>query len=764
MEATNSYKKWAEYFHALGFSVVPVGKDGDKKRPFVTTWKEWTESKQTPEELDNLDFSMATGIGCISGATPIIAIDIDGVTDHAFIDDFCNELGLDSKYEWSVLSGSGKGFHLWVSVQDFDIFSKDFEGEIKNVYTYNAKEEYQSQFDHIEIRVRQHTVLPPSTHPSGGRYEFISLNNGSPAPKDAPPKIEGEAVLKALTKYTEPKKKKSYSQTEKTPTSAVSGASRLVDIVEQSFDLVEFAKTYLPGGNYVTKESRGEIRVGQSKAGYGTILINPSKGQWNHPQSDFTGGGWAHMVAYHLTGDPGGYNPKDFPKYLKFAADFIGMSEEEQNRIKGEEIKAYYEANPKAHDAKYGNGVRVLEKTKEEAIVPFRPSKRGVKILGFKEWISLWYEIRFNEITQITEIDGEPLTDRKENQIYQLANEQGINISRQDVANVLNSDFVKGYNPLREFFETRQYDPNRPSQIHLLSQSVIQKTYTPSFWWTLLKKWMVGTVAGIYPGKKNILELVLYGDQRTGKTYFLRNILPIELLDYYAECKLDGGYDSEIAMCSALIIMDDEYGGKSKRESKVHKDLISKEKFTIRLKFAKRPVTLDRIASLCGTTNEPDILTDTTGNRRVIPVEVERRDYALFDKIDRVQLWLEAYHLLQKGFDYELTVEEIKALNDSTTSFERLSVEGEILTKYFFHPGETIPPGIYEEYLTASDILIYLQKSTGYNKISTAQLGKELNRIGFENNGGKARRVNGKLGRFYKIHKRPDVPSVGNSF
>ncbi len=101
--------------------------------------------------------------------------------------------------------------------------------------------------------------------------------------------------------------------------------------------------------------------------------------------------------------------------------------------------------------------------------------------------------------------------------------------------------------------------------------------------------------------------LVLCGPrQGTGKTEFFRRILPPELIRYYAESKLDAGKDDEILMTQKLLIMDDEMGGKNKKEDKRLKELISKQTFSLREPYGRHNVELNRISVLCGTTNDEE--------------------------------------------------------------------------------------------------------------------------------------------------------------
>lgn len=362
----------------------------------------------------------------------------------------------------------------------------------------------------------------------------------------------------------------------------------------------------------------------------------------------------------------------------------------------------------------------------------FEQTKKGGHLLAFAEYAKT-LNIKRNEITRLLDINGEQMQDKDFHTIWlRCHTELNINISKEDVFSVLDSDITPTYNPLIEYFESLPVPgPKSESLIYRLSTTVEQDTYDPAFFWTLLKKWMVATVAGIYPGRKNILQMVLSGRQNTGKTEFFRRLLPAEIHPFYAENKLDDGKDSEILMCQKLIIMDDEFGGKSKIEVKRVKELSSKVEVTVRLPYGKTPVTLNRIATLCGTTNDPEILGDTTGNRRIIPVNVVGRDFVTFDKIDKRKLWGEAVGLFKSGFDYELNREEIARLEGLTDGFNRYSQEYELITQYFSPPlPRTSKADI--RMMSATEILVVLKDESKINNLSHVQLGKELKRLGYE--------------------------------
>ena len=93
---------------------------------------------------------------------------------------------------------------------------------------------------------------------------------------------------------------------------------------------------------------------------------------------------------------------------------------------------------------------------------------------------------------------------------------------------------------------------------------------------------------------------------------------------------------------------------------------------------------MKRKASLCGTSNESDILKDVTGNRRILPINVVSIDYDAMIKINTDDLWREVYDLWRKDFDWKIYSSEDTEYLAKNTSFnlEVLPVE-EIFFNYY---------------------------------------------------------------------------------
>ena len=112
-----------------------------------------------------------------------------------------NRLGLTSKYEWIVRSGSGSGFHIWLKVRESEILRKRLNGP-KSVYRLKLKEE--GFCDHIELRWnKSQTILPYSKHESGKTYSFLYND-----PNEPPVEVAPNVLLECLEELCDLEKEK----------------------------------------------------------------------------------------------------------------------------------------------------------------------------------------------------------------------------------------------------------------------------------------------------------------------------------------------------------------------------------------------------------------------------------------------------------------------------------------------------------------------------------------------------------------------------
>ena len=365
-------------------------------------------------------------------------------------------------------------------------------------------------------------------------------------------------------------------------------------------------------------------------------------------------------------------------------------------------------------------------------------------ITQVENWMKYNHELKRNAITRRIENYGVIQKETDINTIFLSCKKSFDDITFDLFIKILYSNTIEEYNPLIEFFE--KYKDRKPVGVMdsfwgcFNTGKGVQLSYFGS-------KWLIGVISAIH-GEHSPLMLVFTGGQNTGKTEAFRRLLPKELRQYYAESKLDNGKDDDILMTQKLIIMDDEMGGKNKQESKRLKEMLSKQVFSLRVPYGKGNEDLQRMAVLCGTSNDNSILNDPTGNRRIIPVEIISINHEAYNNIDKIDLFLEAYNLYKSGFDWKLSKEDIVTLNENTERFIDYSTEYEHIQRYLCLPVEK-----HAFEWSCTEIKAYLERQT-QQRLSLKKLGMELKSIGYISD---TKKINGKASQVYLLNTRDMV-------
>jgi len=369
------------------------------------------------------------------------------------------------------------------------------------------------------------------------------------------------------------------------------------------------------------------------------------------------------------------------------------------------------------------------------------------------------YKLKFNDITKVVEIDGVPINDYKFNSMYlQCSRVVSEKTSKDKVYDLLHSDFTPKLNPILSWFDQNK-NTNVPGGNVLELTNCIKSTMDKKHVHYFLNKWLLSLIASAH-GTYSILCLVLTGEEQgTGKTKFFRELLPDELQSFYAQSKLDGK-EADVAklMCIKWIILDDEFGGKSKQDEKKFKELISTDIFSVRSPYGRYIEDLKRLAVLCGTTNEEEILNDITGNRRIIPIPVNSIDHERYKQINKDHLFIELYQEYMKDKNsFMLTKDDIKLLEEITLQNQFRMPEIELSNKYFVICSPTDPAG---KFLSSTEIRSFIEKMSGI-RISQQKLSIALKKEGFIH---EVKWINGKAKRGFfvkpaeKYEAHEDIP------
>lgn len=343
------------------------------------------------------------------------------------------------------------------------------------------------------------------------------------------------------------------------------------------------------------------------------------------------------------------------------------------------------------------------------------------------------YEMRKNVMTgvaQYRENNGEDeefrdLDDEARNEMTMRAKEMGLKTWDRDIARFIESPRIEKYDPVNTWLDgLRPWDGK--DRIKALAERV--PTSQPH-WEAYLHTWLLGMVAH-WQGKQsltgNALVPLLIGRQGCGKSSFCRILLPKVLRDYYNDrINFKNETDLNLGLTSFALINIDEFDKTTARQQILLKYLLSTADVKFRPPYGKAYKQYRRYASFIGTTNQPKPLTDPTGSRRFVCVEVtDLIDFT--DNLEHEQIFAQLKAEIEQGRRYFLNDEEIAQLIEENERFQRIDSLEEMISSLFRKP-EGGEKGIW---LSAAEVLEKLQARYGKASLKSYSPEKVGNSLG----------------------------------
>ena len=329
-------------------------------------------------------------------------------------------------------------------------------------------------------------------------------------------------------------------------------------------------------------------------------------------------------------------------------------------------------------------------------------------VAQLEEFMQRRYQLRRNTVKGIVEyrelksyrFDFSPLTKQAVNGMALNITAEGINAWDVDVRRYVESDRIPVYDPIEEYlFALPKWDGK--DRIRELARRV---KCSNRHWPDLFYIWFLSMVAHwlqLDRQHANSTLPLLVGDQGCGKSTFCLNILPPELRDYYTDSvDFSNRRDVQLALNRFALINMDEFDSIGPSYQGFLKHILQKAIVQARRPHGSSTEQLRRYATFIATSNNFDLLTDPTGSRRFICVEVEGViNYA--HPIDYEQLYAQALYAVRNKERYWFTHEEEAYITKSNLGFHQILPEEEMIFLYFRspHAGED-----FEE-LTCTDIL-----------------------------------------------------------
>jgi len=385
----------------------------------------------------------------------------------------------------------------------------------------------------------------------------------------------------------------------------------------------------------------------------------------------------------------------------------------------------------------------VSVKTREKAETTFKNSSL---LDNLEACLFDRYDFRFNVLTEQTEYAPkgtstyELVDQRVLNTLCLVARKNGINCWDKDVSRLLLSQEIADYHPFLDYMD------NLPDWdgIDRVSELASRVSDTP-LWIEGFHRWMLGMTAQWMAMDVQcanaVAPLLVSTEQGRCKSTFCSILLPTELQRFYID-KFDitsvSGCEQKLSLFG-LINMDefDRYGI---RTMATLKNLMQLKKLTFRKSHRAYYSQLPRIASFIGTSNQKELLTDTTGSRRFLCVEVKGKIDCTLP--DYAQLYAQLKTELLNGERYWFTSEEERKIQEHNRMFYKFSPEQDVFFRCFRLPMEG-EEGIQ---ISSTEIFCKLQKRfpSAFRGRSVSNMGRMLLAMGVE-------RVRTRTGSYYRV-------------
>lgn len=340
-------------------------------------------------------------------------------------------------------------------------------------------------------------------------------------------------------------------------------------------------------------------------------------------------------------------------------------------------------------------------------------------IVSMMQLLESRYDFRYNTVMKYVEYlpkdkgwygyrPVEPRVQKRMTLEVQLAD---IRVSIKDVRNFLESDYIKNYNPIEEYL-FQCYDKwDGKDHIRALARTV--PTANPH-WADWFYTWFPGMVDQWrgYSHRQygNSVAPLLISKQGYNKSTFCRRLLPPELQWGYSDnLILSEKRQVYQAMAQFMVINLDEFNQISPQvQQGFLKNLIQLPTLKYKPPYGSHVMEFPRLASFIATSNMKDILSDPSGNRRFIGVELTGPiDVSV--RPNYQQLFAQALSALNNGEKSYFDAQQVKLIMKSNSQFEIIQPIDQYFLLYF----ELVEDEKEGDYLTAAEIFDYLKKQIG---------------------------------------------------
>ena len=354
------------------------------------------------------------------------------------------------------------------------------------------------------------------------------------------------------------------------------------------------------------------------------------------------------------------------------------------------------------------------QKTNGETALQIRKDQQQVM-----DYLASRYVFRFNTVMGYTEYRPNntwvhpyvPVDDRVLNRMAIECRLAGLNAWDKDVARYIHSSFIPEYNPVWEYLSECRGKWDGKDRIRELARRVPTKNpHWPDWFYT----WFLGMVrqwqSSIYDRYGNQVAPLLISKQGWNKSTFIQSLLPPELQwGFTNQLDVSEKRQTLLAMSQFLLINLDEFNQISPQlQQGFLKNVITLPCVKVKRPYGRHVEPFPRMASFIGATNQADVLTDPSGGRRFLGIELTG-PIDMSQNPNYEQIFAQALYALDHHEAYYFNDEQTQQIIESNRQFLQFTPA----EQYFndcFEPATSESDG---EYLTSSAIFAHIKKLAG---------------------------------------------------
>lgn len=380
-----------------------------------------------------------------------------------------------------------------------------------------------------------------------------------------------------------------------------------------------------------------------------------------------------------------------------------------------------------------------------------KPSKTKTDNLlqELQSFMETTYDFRFNLLTEETEYRTQGTNtstayriadQRALNSLCMEAKTRGIACWDRDISRYIHSYSVKEYHPFTSYMDNLP-DWDGTDRLENLAWRVSGNP----LWMKGFRRWMLAMTAQWmqldHLHGNSVAPVLISRKQGRQKSTFCKLLLPAVLQRYYTDSiDLNAPTQMERKLSLFGLVNLDEFDKIPPKKMPLLKNLMQMAELNIRKAYQKSYASLPRMASFIATSNQKELLSDPSGSRRFLCIEVEEKIDC--SPIDHDQIYAQLKTCLSGGERYWFTSREEAEIMASNAKFYKQTIEEDIFHSCFRQASKSEHPLL----LSAAEIFERMKKQN-----PAAMLGTTANRIGpFLNNLG-IERIHTRYGNRYKV-------------